>query len=279
MVTGFYPKTVKEALALKKKYPNALLVAGGSDVMTGKKKAERVIFLNQIQKIKSVVLEDTILRIGAGNTYHELLKKPEVPELLKKTIRNIASPAVRNVGTMTGNICNASPAGDTLPVLYALDAKVVKASMDETGYVKEEKVPIESFILGIRKVDLKPEEMVVAVELEKENFESMTRVYYQKVGARQAEAISKLSFAALLKTDQDVITDIRIAFGSVGITVVRKKELEERIKGLSVAQLLEKKEEIVKWYEEILHPIDDQRSTAAYRKKVCLNLLDDFLSL
>lgn len=278
MVTGYYPKTIKEALQLKKEYPDAVLVAGGSDVMVVRKKAEWAIFLNQIEEMKNVVLDKDVLRIGAGATYRELLENPEVPEILKMPIRKIASPAIRNVGTMAGNICNASPAGDTLPVLYALNANVIKVSLEDSGRVKEEKVPMEAFILGIRKVALEKEELVAAIEIGKENFAGMTKTYYQKVGAREAEAISKLSFVGLYQVEHEMITDIRIAFGSVGITVVRKKELEEKIKGLSLMQVREKKEEIIKWYDEILHPIDDQRSTAVYRKKVCLNLLGDFLN-
>lgn len=278
MVTGYYPKTIEEALQLKKEYPDAVLVAGGSDVMVVRKKAEWAIFLNQIEEMKNVVLDKDVLRIGAGATYRELLENPEVPEILKMPIRKIASPAIRNVGTMAGNICNASPAGDTLPVLYALNANVIKVSLEDSGRVKEEKVPMEAFILGIRKVALEKEELVAAIEIGKENFAGMTKTYYQKVGAREAEAISKLSFVGLYQVEHEMITDIRIAFGSVGITVVRKKELEEKIKGLSLMQVREKKEEIIKWYDEILHPIDDQRSTAVYRKKVCLNLLGDFLN-
>lgn len=277
MVKGFYPATVSEALVIRREYPDSLLVSGGSDVMVVKKTAPGVLFLNQIQEIKEVVRTEEVLRIGAGSTYAELLAKEEVPEVLKQAMRKIASPAIRNVGTVAGNICNASPAGDTLPVLYAMDAVVVKACLGDNGVVKESRVPIQEFILGIRKIALQPQEIVTAIEIPVSSFEGMTKNYYQKVGAREAEAISKLSFVGLYRVENQIITDVRIAFGSVGITVVRVPELEQKITGLHIDELKANKAAILADYDAILHPIDDQRSTAVYRKKVCMNLLDDFL--
>ena len=272
MVNGYYPKTLSDALVIRKEHPESLLVAGGSDVMVVKKTAEHAIFLNQIAELKKVTKTENLLQIGAGATYVELLNSEEIPEVLKEAIRKIASPAIRNVGTLIGNVCNASPAGDTLPILYAFDAVVVKNSW-EAGEVR---VPINEFILGIRKVNLKPDEMVTAIEIPCSSYTNK-QTYYQKVGAREAEAISKLSFVGLCETENGVVTDLRVAFGSVGITVVRKKELEEELTGLSLSDLPEKINHVIDEYDAVLHPIDDQRSTAAYRKKVCLNLLRDFL--
>ncbi len=114
------------------------------------------------------------------------------------------------------------------------------------------------------------------MNFQKKNYTNCSRIYYKKVGARQAQAISKISFAALLKENNGVITDIRAAFGAVGITVVRKKECENHIIGTLINDLSKKSKEFVSFWEPFIKPIDDQRSTAAYRKKVCLNLLEDF---
>ena len=282
MVTGHYPKSLKEALALLEEHPGALLISGGTDVMVVRKEAEHVIFLNQIEELKQMEEGEesasgkSILRIGAGVAYVHMLDHPLIPKVLKQAISGIASPAIRNIGTMAGNICNASPAGDTLPVLYALDAKVVIQG-NEAGKMYTREVPIEAFIQGIRKIALKPTELVSAIEIPIEAYEKMNRCAYEKVGARKSEAISKLSFIGLAEVEEDIVKAIKIAFGSVSITVVRRRELEEQMIGKKVAALKTEKEEILREYAEFITPIDDQRSTAAYRKSVCMNLLRDFL--
>ncbi|MCR5763333.1 MAG: FAD binding domain-containing protein [Treponema sp.] len=275
MVNAYYPKTLQEALLVRKETAGkSLIICGGSDVMVVRKTAENVIFINQIAEIQKVEVNDGFLRIGAGVVYSDLLKNDLIPSILKEAISQIASPAIRNVGTIGGNICNASPAGDSLPVLYSLNAKVETASLNEDGNVVLHQIPIQEFILGIRKIALKDHEIVSSIIIE-DLSDYIT--YYQKVGARKSEAISKASFAALGKLEGGKITDVRNAFGSVGITVVRFLDLEKEIIGLSIEQLKIKKEEIVSKYMERINPIDDQRSTALYRKTVCKNLLSDFL--
>lgn len=276
MVNGYYPTTLAQAVSLLETYPDALLISGGTDVMVVKKSAENEIFLNRIEEIKQVEQTEDTLRIGAGITYRELLANKLVPKVLKEAIRGIASPAIRNLGTMAGNICNASPAGDTLPVLYALDAKVVLVHT-QLGKMQTRKVAIEEFIKGIRKIDRAPGELVSAIEIPTEAYKNLQTTLYQKVGARQSEAISKLSFVGLAKVKEGKVTDFRIAFGSVGVTSIRIRPLESSLIGKSVEQIKAEKEDILKAYGEYINPIDDQRSTAVYRKKVCLNLLGAFI--
>ena len=276
MVNGYYPTTLDEAVSLLELHPDALLISGGTDVMVVKKSAENEIFLNRIEEIKQVEQTEDTLRIGAGITYRELLANDLIPEVLKEAIRGIASPAIRNLGTMAGNICNASPAGDTLPVLYALDAKIVLVH-SVSGKMQTRKVAIEDFIKGIRKIDRAPGEMVSAIEIPTAAYKNLQTTLYQKVGARQSEAISKLSFVGLAKVEEGKVTDLRIAFGSVGVTTIRKRPLENILIGKSVEQVNAEKEKIIKAYGEYIYPIDDQRSTAIYRKKVCLNLLGAFM--
>ena len=276
MVTGYYPTTLNEAADFLQAHPDALLISGGTDVMVVKKVAESEIFLNRIEEIKQVEQTEDTLRIGAGMTYRELLASSLVPEVLKEAIRGIASPAIRNLGTMAGNICNASPAGDTLPVLYALDAKLVLVH-SESGKLHFRKVAIEDFIKGIRKIDLSPGEMVSAIEIPRQGYDNLQTTLYQKVGARQSEAISKLSFVGLGKIKEGQVMDVRIAFGSVGVTSIRKRALEKCLIGKSFDEIKAEKKAIIEAYSTYINPIDDQRSTAVYRKKVCLNLLGAFI--
>lgn len=300
MVTGHYPTSIEEALSFLEIYPGALLINGGTDVMVVKKEAEHVIFLNQVESLKKVEMVEakpievnaikhseqlenvelkeagSILRIGAGATYDALLKHPLIPEILKQAISQIASPSIRNVGTIGGNICNASPAGDTLPVLYALDAVIVIARQENDEMIIR-KVPIEEFIKGIRKIDLKANEMVIAIEIMRSAYKPINHMVYEKVGARKSEAISKASFVGLAQVEEGILKQIKVAFGAVSITAVRKKVLEASLVGKKVEEIKAEKEAILSQYAEFITPIDDQRSTAEYRKAVCLNLLGAFL--
>lgn len=278
MVTGYYPKTISEACMLRRDLTDTMLVAGGSDIMVVKKKAANPIFINGIEELQGVKLEDGVLTIGAGVAYVDLLANGLIPNVLKKAIRNIASPAIRSVGTMGGNICNASPAGDTIPVLYALSAIVVKGKVTKEGELQKTRLPIEEFIQGIRKIALQDDELVLAIEIPTASYEGMTKIMYEKVGARKSEAISKLSFVGLMKVEDEIITDVRIAFGAVSVTAVRRNELEQQLIGRNIADLASLREGIVASYADYICPIDDQRSTANYRKTVSINLLNAFLS-
>lgn len=277
-MVGYYPLTILEALENMKEHKPIVIVSGGTDTMVCGKKAENMIFLNRVKELSVINEKDGILSIGAECTYEEILNENKIPEILKKSIRQIASPAIRNSGTLSGNICNASPAGDSLPVLYVLSALVVSQYLDNNGVIITEKTPIEQFILGIRKIALKEEAIVTSIEIPVESYSHISKMSYEKVGARKSEAISKLSFVGILKTEDKKVVDARIAFGSVSIKTVRRPEIEKKMIGLTLSEIDNKKAEFIDEYSKFITPIDDQRSTSVYRKKVCLNLLGEFLS-
>lgn len=277
-MVGYYPVTILESLKNMKEYKPMVIVSGGTDTMVSEKKSDNMIFLNRVKDLSVINEKDGILSIGAECTYEEILNENKIPEILKKSIRQIASPAIRNSGTLSGNICNASPAGDSLPVLYVLSALVVSQHLDNNGVIITERTPIEEFILGIRKIALKEEAIVTSIEIPVENYSHISKISYEKVGARKSEAISKLSFVGILKTEDKKVVDARIAFGSVSIKTVRRPEIEKKMIGLTLSEIDNKKSEFIDEYSKFITPIDDQRSTAIYRKKVCLNLLREFLS-
>lgn len=277
-MVGYYPTELLEALRFMKETPDMVIVSGGTDVMVAGRKSDHMIFLNSVEELKNIAEEDGILKIGAECTYAEMISNEKIPEVLKKAMRKIASPAVRSSGTLAGNICNASPAGDSLPVLYSLDAVIITQYLNEKNKIEVDKIPIEEFILGIRKIALRKEAIVTGIEIPVDNYSNISRLSYEKVGARRSEAISKLSFIGMIKAHEGKIYDVRIAFGSVSIKTVRRPEIEKKMIGLTVDELENRKEEFIREYSEFITPIDDQRSTAAYRKKVCLNLLNDFLT-
>jgi CO/xanthine dehydrogenase FAD-binding subunit len=257
---------------------NTTIYAGGTDLMVTKRFKEHVVFINKIPELKEIEETKERLRLGACLTYSELIESDKIPEFMKKVFSQVASPAIRNRGTIGGNICNASPAGDTLPMWYALDASVVLKSMSEDDSIQERKILIRDFILGIRKIDKKENEVLVCIEVPKENIKPGTFFYYEKVGARRSEAISKLSFFGMAQVENGIVQKAEAAFGAVGVTVVNPRKEAKIFEGIPVDKLAEKKEEILEAYMQYVKPIDDQRSTAEYRKTVSRNLLEDFIN-
>jgi CO/xanthine dehydrogenase FAD-binding subunit len=276
MVNTYYPKTLIEAVEIKDQ-TSCLVYAGGTDLMVKKKNEtgllpklnQDLMFIGHLEEL--IKIEENINKVSIGSAckYDIILIHAKIPQILKNAIREIASPAIRNVGTLGGNIANASPAGDTLPILYALDAVIQVQNKEGIKFV-----PIEELIVGPGKTSLKENEIIKAIDIPLTHY---SKVYYKKVGARKADAISKLSFVGLANCEAGFIKDIRLAFGAVGPTVVRSKEAETILIGESIGNpecLYEKVEAI---YNQCIRPIDDQRSTATYRKTVALRLIKDFL--
>ena len=274
-VDGYLPKTINGALQILNS-ENVIVYAGGTDLMVRYKNEtsllpkfdKNILYIGQIDELKKVYENNEEIVIGAGCTLASLLRNEHVPEILKKAIRGAASPAIRNMGTIGGNICNASPAGDTLPVLYSLNSRcsVISEGLERT-------INIEDFIYGPRRTVLEKNEMLKSITIPKENFNI---VHYEKVGARKASAISKLSFAGLCNVENGRVQNLRISFGAVGATVVRLKEAENLIIGREINTLDKFIKEAIELYDKNINPIDDQRSTAQYRKMVVMNLIKYF---
>lgn len=275
-MVGYNPTELSELLELLSENKDATIYAGGTDLMVTRRFQDVVLFINQVKELQKIEKKDGYLVLGAALTYDELLKA-DVPEIMKRVFETIASPAIRSKGTIGGNICNASPAGDTLPMWYALSALVELQSLSDSGEVSVRTIPIDDFILGIRKLDRKEGEVLTAVKVPLSTFEEDTYLYYKKVGARRAEAISKLSIFGMARYRQGRIDQMQVAFGAVGITVVNPLEMPELTKGLTKSELLEKRKEIADACMAHVKPIDDQRSTAEYRKITAERLLDDFI--
>lgn len=264
---GMYPTTIEEALA-SLSGENAQSVAGATDWLLTRLPASVPVFLQNIDVLRAVTQTDEGLSIGACCTFSSLLHDSRLPSLLHDAMKDIASPAIRNRGTLGGNIANASPAGDALPALYALDARLVLQSLHGTRAV-----PIEDFIIGVKETNLQQGELITHVLIP--YVPGIMR--FEKVGARRAQAISKCSFAGILHMDGERIIDFRAAFGAVGKTVVRSRKLETSFIGICIPEAVDRISSILDAYGALLSPIDDARSTADYRRTVCLNLLEAFL--
>ncbi|TKB51858.1 FAD binding domain-containing protein [Ferrimonas aestuarii] len=268
MVTELRPSTLAPALAQLNAEPT-LIFAGGTDLMVHELKPHNaILFVDAIEELQQIEVYENSIRIGAGCRLAQLVEHTALPRNLVQALHQIAAPALRNVATIGGNIVNASPAADSLPALTLLDAKVCLQNVNGERWL-----PIDEFIIGPGKTILQPGEMLTQVEIARiPCHHSM----YHKVGTRAANALSKLSVAALARFDDSgALEDWRIAFGAVAPTVVRNRDIELSLIGCKPEEV--DMEQLLGSYDALLHPIDDQRSTAEYRRRASLNLLKHWM--
>ena len=256
------PRSLKAALSMLAGDPSLTPIAGCTDVYVsmqfGTITQQRFVDLWDLDELRGIAVKGDTLRIGALTTYTELIESKVVNKRLPMLVaaaREVGGAQIQNRGTLGGNIANASPAGDTLPVLAAANARVVLRSARG-----QRAVPFESFYTGYRTSVRQPDELITAVE-----FPAIRgRQWWRKVGTRRAQAISKVMIAAVRGPD------VRIAFGSVGPTVVlARKAASILLSGGSIADAQ------AALLTEIA-PIDDIRSTREYRAQVAANLLAQF---
>lgn len=267
MVNGYSAASLAEALKIRKEH-DVVPYGGGTDLMIEASEDVSYLFLHKVPEMKQIVVDDEYVRIGASCTFTEVLASDKVPQLMKEAVSRIAAPAIRNIGTMGGNIGNGSAKADSVLIEFVSDAKLVLASADG-----QRVVDITDFYKGRKQLDLGKDELIVEILLPKTGLENYT---YKKVGARNALAISRVSFAGVIQMDGDVIKHIAIAFGAVEGTVVRHKEIEKMLEGKTLAEAKAMKDEFVAAYDKAICPIKG-RVSVNYRKRVCMNLLKDFL--
>jgi len=276
MVDQIIVKSLEEALMYLNEKP-FLLLAGGTDLMIQNRAVSEtpvdfkkdILYISNLSECKYVKFDNENVYIGSLTSLETLSHHELVPQLLKDTIHEMASPGIRNVATIAGNIGNASPAGDSLVTLYLLDASVKVESLHQKRII-----PIENFITGVRKTLLKDNELITEIIIPKKSFSFTSFV---KVGGRKADAISKVSFAGAYTVENGIVTDFRIALGAIYQTVLRRKELEKEYTGLSVCTIRSKREEIISRYTPFIQPIDDQRSNKKYRLQVAKNMIGAFI--
>jgi len=270
------PADLRAALLLLANEPGAWLpIAGGTDVMVqyaaGKLSARKLLSIWNLPELRGIEVLPDEVRIGAGCTYTQLREHATVPKefpLLARAARWTGGIANQNRGTLGGNIVNASPAADSLPALLVYEAELILASARG-----ERRVPYRDFHLGYKKMNLAPDELIRAICLQR-RFSGYAS-YARKVGARNAQAISKVCVAALGKLTGETVDDIRIALGSVAPVPLRLVETERLIRGkrIDASILTQAKQHVA----AEIKPIDDIRSTADYRAAVAANLVAEFL--
>ncbi|MDX6383838.1 MAG: hypothetical protein QOK48_1411 [Blastocatellia bacterium] len=249
--------------------------AGGTDLMVlleaGKLAHRNYLNIWNLAELRGIDVTQTAITLGALTTYteiqeHETLRS-EFP-MLCQAASETGGLAIQNRGTLGGNIVNASPAADSPPALLAYDAELEFISTKGTRTV-----PYQTFHTGYKQMDIRPEELLRVIRLPRPS--AGWSHYYRKVGTRKAQAISKICFAGAARMDAGEITDVRIALGSVAPIPIRCVQTENALRQqrISPATMAAAKAALT---AEIA-PIDDVRSTKAYRLRVSLNLLEDFV--
>ena len=267
LANGFIPESLQEALTIRAEN-QVTPYAGGTDLMV-EAHPSAYLFLNKLTALQQVTQEGELLRIGPGCSYTMLLNHPAVPKVLKEAMIRIASPATRNRGTIGGNICNASPKADSVLILYAADTMLKLSSLSGDRLVS-----IQEFFTGRGKTILRDEELLTEIQLPLKGLEEY---YYYKVGARRAMAISRIAFVGVLNTENGKISRVSAAFGAVSDTILRYRDFEAMLIGKTKAEASELKPAFLAKYQEAINPIRG-RVSAEYRKQVCMNLLNDFLT-
>ena len=260
--TCLRPSTLEAALVMLRDEAPLVPLAGCTDLYVnlqfGTVADRRFIDLWPLAELRGIAGARSSMRIGALTTFAEIAKSPLVRRrlpMLAAAAREIGGRQIQNRATLGCNIANASPAGDSLPVLAAADAVVILRNAGG-----ERRVPFTEFYTGYRSSVRQADELIAAIDVP--TIEGVQ--YWRKVGTRRAQAISKVMCAAVRGPS------VRVALGSVAPTVTRLPRTEAVLaRGGSIAEA----QEVLR--SEIA-PIDDLRSTAVYRREVGANLLAEF---
>jgi CO/xanthine dehydrogenase FAD-binding subunit len=268
------PRSLSEAFELLATQPYRLL-AGGTDLLvqlTGElgPVPDRVLDLWGLDELRGIAVQGDTIELGALTTYAEIRRSAICGEHVTSLVdaaATIGAAQIQNRGTIGGNVMNASPAGDTLPVLLALDAVLVLGS--GTG---EREVAAADFWPAYRRTAARPDELLVRIRIPLVGDREQR---FRKVGTRRAQAISKVVVAAAWR-GQDAWRDARIALGSVAATPIRVAAAEAALEGRPRTR--ESIEAAVAALGDAIHPIDDVRSTAAYRREAARRVLRRLLA-
>jgi CO/xanthine dehydrogenase FAD-binding subunit len=273
------PRSLDEAAELLRA-GNVTILAGGTDLMpqvkSGRARFQPVLMnIRRIGELAGISENNGVVRFGALTTMTELLDNSLVRNrfaALWQACDHFASDQLRNAATLGGNICNASPAGDTLVPLLVFDARVVLVSKPD-GALATRSVPLAEFLTGPGRTNRLPGELLAAVEvpLPPPGFASE----FYKFGTRPALDISGISIGLGAVREQDTLRDVRVAFGAVAPTPIRAPRTEAALDGKPVAAALAA---ALAAADGEIHPISDLRASEWYRRELVRNILSRMLS-
>lgn len=273
MTQVYLPKTLPELWSYLEGEPQYVIYSGGTDLLvkirSGKAAAPPAfICLERLAELREVRKTSTGIRIGAAANHAQLMRHPLIMSclpVLARALQTLGSPLIRNMGTIGGNLCTASPAGDTLPPLYILQAEVELCTRNNVRIL-----PIREFITGPGETQVQKGEILTGIVIEIP--EGFNIHHFEKVGQRKSLACAVASMAALLRlSSSGVIDSARLAWGSVGPTIVTAATVEEALIGNKLSR--ETLSAAAIRIKQIVEPIDDTRASANYRRIVSGNLL------
>lgn len=269
------PRTLNEALKLMRELEDVKPIAGGTDLIVDLKieriKLKNLVDISEIRELKKIEISDEEIIIGASTTLQELIEneklKSEIPVLIE-AIENMGSWQIRNMATIGGNICNASPAADTAPPLMILNSKLKVKSFDN-----ERIIDIERFFHGPRKTDLKNDEILTEIIIPRNTLEMGMK--FLKLGRRRAHTLSIVAVATAIKLKDNVIEDVKIALNSIAPTPIRAYKTEKTLINSDLSEINEK----IKILNDEIKPISDIRASAEYRREMAIKLTIDAIRL
>jgi len=261
-VPVYRPRSLDEAVRLRAEHPEATVFAGGTDLMVyleaGIVRPVAILDLWGLPELRMLRSVTGGQLYGAGLTCTDVIHAPSAHPLVRDAASTVGAAQIQNRATLGGNICNSSPAGDTLPVWLALRAEFELMSVHGTR-----RVPAAHFWRGYKQTELRPYELLVRILVPP----LAGHMHFRKVGTRMAQSISKVVFAGRYVPG----VDAALAFGAVGPVPMRCPAAERAlVAGARPA-------EVALLVESEVTPIDDVRSTAAYRRKVAGNIVRRWL--
>ncbi|HSN32723.1 MAG TPA: xanthine dehydrogenase family protein subunit M [Ideonella sp.] len=271
------PTRLQQALAALGLPGGATVLAGGTDLMpqgqAGRVRlATTLLNIRRVEGLDAIALDGDVLVLGALATITALREHPLVrahAPLLAEAANHFASEQIRNAATLGGNLCNASPAGDMLPALLALDAEVELAALSNQGAVTTRRLPLDGFFTGPGRTQREPHELLTAVRVPLGAAGRVTR--WHKAGTRPALDISTIAIAFAARRDAaGCLHDVRLALGAVAPTPLRAKAAEALLEGQRPGGALAEK--AAQAAADAAHPIDDVRASAWYRRELVRNM-------
>ena len=270
--TVFVPKNIEDAIRFLSEHPDARLVAGATDIGVqynhGRQIRPTLLCLSDLHDLTKIEIGKEDVVIGAGATWSDVLESTgDLYAEFTDVLQRFGSPQIRNIGTVGGNLANASPIADSIPFLYAAGAE-----LELLGARGVRIVPIEDFYQGYKQLDLQPGELIRAVRVPRLCGNETLKLY--KVSRRRDMDISTFTAAILMTLENNQVACARIAFGGVGPIVVRAKQTEAFLEGREFNEALMRQAGSVARSE--ITPISDVRGSTDYRFQLAENVLMKF---
>ena len=271
------PKDINSLYEALDNMEKQYLLAGGTDInvqiKNGTISDPNIIYINHIKELSGIEEENDQILIGSTISFKEIIDsgiiKKHLP-LIHNSLQNFASPLIQTSATIGGNIANGSPTADVIPILLALDAKLMISSKSTNR-----EVFLKDFFTGYKQNVMKNNELITKIIISK-NAEYKYQTFYEKVGSRNSLAIAKVAIAGIKKVGKEKIIDIKIAVGSLTEYPRRLFKVEEYVKGKTLLEI--DFEKVEKFLNMEITPISDLRSDKEYRYHVCVNLIRTFLN-